>query len=101
MTLSVGAFVGMNLTQQMPPSSDPAYIYLFEQGITGQYGWPLIAMETVDRESIGSEKRLLSAPPPRWDKAAVFVDLIEAISILLAIAFVCEWLIRRREARKT
>jgi hypothetical protein len=35
------------------------------------------------------------------DKAAVFVDLIEAISILLAIAFVCEWLIRRREARKT
>ena len=105
LVIVAGGVAGANLT-----NSKPRRLSL---GIQKQYGWPLVAHETNDLSILQPDCSLSSdecfkkfalewsKSESRWNRIAAFIDSLIAIGILVAVAFCSEFLIRRREARKT
>ena len=60
------------------------------------YGWPLC----VNRYSISSMMGSDTAQYHGLSEERIAVNVVVAIAILFATWFICEWLIRRRAARK-
>ena len=73
-----------------------------DEGITSQmnpiqydehkWGWPSIICLRRSGAFVSALRHYGTRP--------VIIDVLVAFAILAAVAFVCEWLIRRREARK-
>jgi hypothetical protein len=72
------------------------------EGVVEQHGWPLIANEIVAEWGDAVLNEEIMSPPiaSRWNRTAVLVNFFVAIGFLLIVAFVAEFLVRRREARK-
>jgi hypothetical protein len=69
--------------------------------LTNYRGWPLPAVET--RLDTGIHPPLWSGPryyEPTISAFGIGIDSLVAIGTLVAVAFVSEWLIRRRETRR-
>jgi hypothetical protein len=95
-------------TKELIQETDGAFI-------EEQYGWPLVAYRTVSdeladatramQEQIRSHSVSTARPYPRvpneLSRRGLICDVFIAFGILVAVAFASEWLIRRREARKT
>jgi hypothetical protein len=106
-----GGLIGVNLTERMPHFEDPEVNHelflLGEERIEHQYGWPMIAEETVNPGILSYSHILTSdkqVPPKtfcRWEPTAIATNAAVALSILIAFGFCAEFLIRRREDRKT
>ncbi|HLX62574.1 MAG TPA: hypothetical protein VKX17_14955 [Planctomycetota bacterium] len=67
-------------------------------------GWPINAMQTgeqvyIDRDG-RREKMVPIALPSVWRTALIIANALIALAILFAVWFLCEWVIRRRTARK-
>jgi hypothetical protein len=109
-------------------SKKPTLAETLERDPNRAYGWPLVAyqkfrefvvtdeMVTITYESSGPVRTLGDKRPPRkpiqipkiretmissWNLTAFLIDFLIVIGILFSVAFASEFLIRRREARKT
>jgi hypothetical protein len=110
-----------NMTDRMPKSDEASlagenhdllalqFLKLYMAGIRKRYGWPLVAIELVVAYEHEVEFAVDGVPPSiakdtpflRWNRTAVAIDSLVTVGLVLAVAFASEWLIRRREARKT
>jgi hypothetical protein len=65
-------------------------------------GWPFPVRKRVYRVMVTSEGRVVqsSVMSETWAYYAIPLDAIATIILLLPIWFLCEWLVRRRAARK-
>jgi hypothetical protein len=68
-----------------------------------QYGWPFDALQNRTEINIGSNGGMVVPPKPFpsvWHTGLIIQNALVALGILFAVWFFCEWLIRRRAARK-
>jgi|SRR5579862_335837 len=79
-----------------------------------EHGWPFDAMQNGSEILIESDGKMVSITtrhndelikypnllPAEWRTGPIIYDALIALLILFAVWFLCEWLIRRRAARK-
>jgi hypothetical protein len=101
MALAAGTFLGANMRERLGDR---------KVGEWRCYGWPFDVAEVrgVITFSISGEPDPIIADPfdpvafgPQYNGANIALNCMMALSVLAAVAFVSEFLIRRREARKT
>lgn len=116
MVATAGCLLGANLRARyrlVPGDSDFGISDILWQHA---YGWPIEALLVLEQTGIGGEFREngdvialtgSKIPEPEtgssiwtvWFGYRIALDVLVAVAILLAVAFISEWLIRRREAR--
>jgi hypothetical protein len=97
LVLIAGAFIGANLTNRLTFWQELRF-YL-HGGTEHRYGWPMVAYEAGAIRCSDPDRG--EREYTNWNQMAIAVDCISGIGLLLAAATASEWLIRRREARKT
>jgi|SRR5579862_2975580 len=69
-------------------------------GTEQNYGWPCLITEPFTRYITERRDGTWDESLPDISYSGVAVDLAVSVAILFAVWFTCEWLIRRRAARK-
>ena len=95
MILAAGVFLGLNSSERLFGPCDVEYLWSFEEPIGKPvgigYGWPIIYY-------FRSDPRY--ADPRKFCPAPLVFDVGFSLISVLCIAIVCEFILRRREARK-